>query len=180
VQRILVIGPSGSGKSTLAKILGSKLGLPVIHLDQEYWLPGWVERDPAEWRRRVEELSSPKAWVMDGNYGGTLAFRLQRAEAVIWLDLPRSVYLPRTIWRMVAGFGRVRPDMAPGCPERFDLKFFTQWVWTYPTRDRPKTLALLANLTKSSRLITLRSRDAVRELIRSLPASLENGSGVAR
>ena len=48
MERILVLGPCGAGKSTPAVKLGAKLGLPVIHLDKEYWRPGWVEPDPAE------------------------------------------------------------------------------------------------------------------------------------
>ena len=47
MQRIVVMGPPGSGKSTLARRLGARHGLPVFHLDQAYWRPGWVERwDP--------------------------------------------------------------------------------------------------------------------------------------
>lgn len=43
MERILVLGPCGAGKSTLAAQLGKRLDLPVIHLDSEYWRPGWVE-----------------------------------------------------------------------------------------------------------------------------------------
>ena len=41
MQRILVIGSSGTGKSTLARQL-AQARAAVIHLDQEYWQPGWV------------------------------------------------------------------------------------------------------------------------------------------
>lgn len=40
-RRIAVIGFSGSGKSTLAIRLGSILGVPPVHLDSLFWLPGW-------------------------------------------------------------------------------------------------------------------------------------------
>ena len=46
------------------------LDLPIIHLDRHFWNPGWVEPDRKGWRRKVVELSSRDAWVMDGNYGG--------------------------------------------------------------------------------------------------------------
>jgi adenylate kinase family enzyme len=61
MQRILVIGSSGTGKSTLARQLASKLALPIIHLDKEYWLPGWVAPEPAAWQARVESLAPPEA-----------------------------------------------------------------------------------------------------------------------
>ena len=42
MRRVLVIGNSGSGKSTFARALGDRTGLPVTHIDQLFWLPGWV------------------------------------------------------------------------------------------------------------------------------------------
>lgn len=38
-----MLGPCGAGKSILATQLGKRLDLPVIHLDSEYWRPGWIE-----------------------------------------------------------------------------------------------------------------------------------------
>ena len=48
---------------------------------------------------------------MDGNYTTHLDLRLRRAEAVIWLDLPRSIYFPRAIWRTIRHYGRARPGV---------------------------------------------------------------------
>ncbi len=52
-ERILIIGPSGSGKSTLAITLSGLTGLPVIHLDKEFWQPGWVLPNGIEWQITV-------------------------------------------------------------------------------------------------------------------------------
>lgn len=123
MQRVLVLGAPGSGKSTLAAALARRTGLPLIHLDRHYWRPGWVEPDKETWARQVETLAAADRWVMDGNYGGTLASRLSRAETVIWLDLPTSVCLWRIARRALLHHGRVRPDMAEGCPERLRLEF---------------------------------------------------------
>jgi hypothetical protein len=64
-----------------------------------------------------------------------LDLRLSRADVVIWLDRPRYVYFPRAVLRSVRNHGRARDDVGPGCPERFDLAFFKDWVWTYPTHS---------------------------------------------
>ena len=120
MERILVLGPCGAGKSTLAVKLGAKLGLPVIHLDKEFWRAGWVEPDPAEWAARTEELIARPSWVMDGNYGTSLARRLERADLVVNLDYPRRVFFPRMLWRSGSQWGRTRPDRAEACPERLD------------------------------------------------------------
>jgi len=143
MERILVIGPCGAGKSTLAVTLGERLGLPVIHLDQEYWRPGWQEPEQLEWAAQVEELIARSRWIMDGNYGGTLARRLERAQLVVNLDYPRSVFFPRMLWRSIRQLGRTRPDMAPGCAERLDWEFI-RYTWRYKIDVEPRRRARLA------------------------------------
>ena len=66
-ERILIIGSGGAGKSTLAVELGRLLGLPVVHLDAEFWRPGWVQTPDEEWHCRMSELVQFDRWLMDGN-----------------------------------------------------------------------------------------------------------------
>jgi len=156
MKRVLVIGSGGSGKSTFARRLGERLKLEVIHLDQLYWHPGWVETPKDEWRRQVEELCGREAWVMDGNYSGTLDVRLAACDTVVFLDQPRAVCMWRVLKRALMYRNSPRPDMAAGCREKIDLKFL-QWVWTYPSRRRPKLLARLDEIAGDKRVIHLRS-----------------------
>jgi len=103
--------------------LGAVTGLPVVHLDRLYWRTGWVEPSREEWMAVLRPALAEPAWIMDGNYGGSLVERLERADAVVWLDLPTRVCLWRALKRTATGWGRERPDMQPGCPERLDWKF---------------------------------------------------------
>src|SRR4051812_28474588 len=96
----MVVGCPGSGKSTLARRLGKQLGLPVIHLDKLFWLPGWEEIDLASFDVRLAEALEAEAWVVDGHYGRTLGMRLERADTVIWLDRPRLTCLCRILRRV--------------------------------------------------------------------------------
>jgi adenylate kinase family enzyme len=123
MRRVLVIGISGAGKSTFARELARRTGLPLIHLDKEFWRPGWTTTPLPEWRAKVEALAARDAWIMDGNYGATLDLRLPRADAVIWFDYLRLRCLRQIAWRIATTYGRVRPDLAPGCPEQIDLEF---------------------------------------------------------
>ncbi|MGH9842177.1 MAG: hypothetical protein ACREEM_25785 [Blastocatellia bacterium] len=111
MRKVLVIGSGGAGKSTFAKCLGERLHIEVIHLDMLYWNPGWIETPKAEWLRAVEELVKRDAWIMDGNYSGTLDLRLKACDTVIFLDLPRLTCLWRVLKRVVQYRGRRRPDM---------------------------------------------------------------------
>jgi adenylate kinase family enzyme len=171
-QRILILGPSGAGKSTLARRIGARLGLPVVYLDVINWNPGWVQTGREKFRERVAEEAARDAWVMDGNYTRDIDLRLPRAQAVIWLDLPRYIYFPRAVWRSIRNYGRERDDLGPGCPEKFDPSFFRDWVWTYPTRSRARHAQLMASLPAGVRGVVLRSPREVKRFEDDLPHSL--------
>jgi len=136
LHRILILGNPGSGKSTLARLLGERLGIEVIHLDRHFWTPGWVLVPFRDWSGIVEELVKGDSWIIDGNYTRTLDIRLDRADGIIWLDFPRVICLYRCLLRIAKGYGKTRPDIAPGCPEKFDWEFI-RFVWTFRTHHRP-------------------------------------------
>lgn len=169
MRRVLIIGSGGSGKSTLARQLGARLELPVVHLDQHYFAPGWVEPSPEDWADAVDRLLAEDAWVMDGNYGGTMERRLARADTVVFLDRSRWLCLGRVVRRWLRNLGRTRPDMAPGCPERVELAFI-HYILAYPATRRPGVLARLAN-ANHARVHRLRSRQDVEAFLASVESS---------
>ena len=137
MRKILVIGCCGAGKSTLSKKLSDRLGLPIIHLDQVYWKPNWVETPKLEFEKEVAELIQNNAYVMDGNYSSTLAMRLKEADTLIYLDYPTWLCFWRVIKRIIKHNGSTRPDMTDGCNERFDLEFLhyvLAFKWIVGTR----------------------------------------------
>ncbi len=169
MERVMIIGPGGAGKSTLARALGAKLGLPVIHLDVEHWLPGWAEPDDDAWRKRVAELAAADRWILDGNFGGTLGIRLARADTVVFMDFNRYRCLWGALKRLAKYHGTDnRPDLAKGCPEGWDWDFY-RWIWNYPKRHRPATLALLAG-ARGKRIVTLRNDRETRAFLASIHA----------
>ena len=164
MRRVLVIGSGGAGKSTFATRLGAATGLPVVHLDACYWRAGWDPTPADEWTRTVDALAAGDAWIMDGNYGGTLDRRLAACDTVVFLDLPRLLCMWRALRRAARYAGRTRPDMAPGCPERVTWEFL-KWIWDYPRTRRPGVLRRLAALGADRRVVVLRSsREAERFL----------------
>lgn len=139
----MIIGSPGAGKSTLARRLAAATGLPLRHLDAEYWLPGWTEPERAAWQDRLAALVKGERWVIDGNYGGSLAIRLARADTVVHLDYPTALCLARAIKRIVTTYGRVRADAAPGCPEQLEPSFLA-YIALFRARKRSGLMARLA------------------------------------
>lgn len=143
MQRVLIIGCSGSGKSTLTRQLAQRTGLPIIHLDQEYFGPNWKEPTQKDWAQTVTQLAARDRWVMDGNFSGTFSIRMPRADTVIFLDQPTWRCLWRVLKRTIRFYGEVRPGSAPGCRERFDAHFLG-YVWRYNDTRRPGILKTLS------------------------------------
>ncbi len=167
MQRVLIIGPCGAGKSTLATILGDKLALPLSHMDQLNWRPGWVESSKDDIREKLAGIVTSERWLIDGNYGGTLAERLERADTVVYLDYPIRLCLARLIRRIWTYRGRTRPDMTEGCPERFDLEFLIYLMrWNSGPRIRTETRLK----GHEAKIIRLRSPNELRRWMDSLPA----------
>ncbi len=163
-RRILVVGPSGAGKSTLSAALGRALNLPVVHLDQHYWLSGWKEPSVAAWDVKLAELLDGPAWIMDGNYDRTLPTRLKRADAVLFLDLPPPPCRRGILKRILSTWGRVRPDMAEGCPEKWDWEFI-RWAWAWHRDIRPAVVDALDRVPPKAEVVRLRSRREVADLL---------------
>lgn len=156
MQRVLVIGCSGAGKSTFSKHLAARTGLPLVSLDAEFWRPGWVTTPREDWRRRVGELAAGDAWIMDGSFDSSLDLRLPRADTVVWFRIPRRVCLWRIARRIAGSYGRVRPEMAPGCPERIDGAFF-RYVWNFERDQVPSIVTMIAAHGRHLAPIVIRS-----------------------
>jgi adenylate kinase family enzyme len=97
MQRISVVGTSGSGKTTFARQLAERLGLPRIELDALNWGPNWRPAEVETFRDRVRLATAADVWVCDGNYSAVRPIVLERADAVVWLDLP----LRTCLWRVI-------------------------------------------------------------------------------
>jgi adenylate kinase family enzyme len=159
MQRVLIIGPCGAGKSTLAGELGARLQLPVFHMDQLNWKPGWVESSEDEIREKLTAITATERWLIDGTYGGTLGERLERADTVVYLDYPISLCIKRLLRRIWRYRGVTRPDMTEGCPERFDFPFLL-YLLQWNSGPKLRTEARLKG--HEYKVIRLKSPDALK------------------
>jgi len=163
--RIAVIGCSGSGKSTLARQIAEKTGHPVIHLDYEFWQPGWVLMPREEFLAKQQEWVQGERWIIDGFYGGSLELRYAAADLVIYLHLSRWLCL----WRVLRRHGRRRPDLRPDVIEgslftKDALQFF--WSILRKRRQHLRRISTLREKYPGVEFVRLHSRKAVRGLIK--------------
>lgn len=98
VRRVSVVGNAGSGKTRLAERIAAGLGIPHVELDAIHHLAGWEPIDPDTFAAQVDAITQGEEWVIDGNYRTVVVDGpvWQRADTVVWLDLPR-----RTVMRQV-------------------------------------------------------------------------------
>ena len=171
----MINGGPGSGKSTLARIMGERTGLPVYHMDQIHWTPGWVERPSAEKIPLVHEIIARDQWIFEGGNSATYKDRMARADTFIWLDLPVTLRFSRVVWRTIRDHGTVRPDMAPDCPEGFHSETWAFWLWIWETRHRARAkIAAMAADPGHLTVHHLKSRSQVAAFIATLPAKQES------
>ena len=167
MERILIIGCPGAGKTTLSLQLGEKLHLPVVHLDRIFWSPGnWEHLDSTAFEDALQPELEKSCWIIEGNYDRTLPMRLQYCDAVIWLDFGRFACLGGWFKRMLLNWGKVRPDMASGCVERYEREF-AAFIWNFSKENREKYYRLL-NEAEGIETIVLKNRRMVKRFLRSL------------
>lgn len=177
-RHVAIYGPSGAGKSTLARALGSRLGLPVLELDDVFHPgPRWQEIDVEEARAGVLGFLAEHAdgWVIDGNYAAVRDLVLPLADTAIWLDLPFRTVYPRLARRTIRrSFSHNRQHECGRDSVR--LTFFSRrslllWGVVGWRRTRSALAASLVEDRPRARVYRLRNSGQVRYLLEHAQAA---------
>ncbi|AMM20795.1 AAA family ATPase [Frondihabitans sp. PAMC 28766] len=98
-RRIAIAGVSGAGKSTLARRLSRILQLPYTEIDSLYHGPNWTEREG--FAADVDAATSGDRWVIEWQYTSQRELIAERADTLVWLDLPYRTTLGRVTGRTI-------------------------------------------------------------------------------
>jgi adenylate kinase family enzyme len=150
------------------------MGVPFIELDGLFHQPGWRETPVEKFQARVSTEIEAEAWVVDGNYQAVQGSIWRRADAVVWLDLPRSVIMRRVIARTIRR-AMTREELWNGNREPF-TNFYrwdpelnvVRWAWVnYPEYKRRYGTAMEDAQQRSDiEWLRLRSRSDVDAFLR--------------
>ncbi|MCF6326689.1 MAG: adenylate kinase [Devosiaceae bacterium] len=164
MKRIAILGSPGSGKSRLAMRLAQVSKLALIHLDQEFWLPGWKEPSKEVWSKKHSDLIAKPSWILDGGFLRTGEDRIQRCDLVVLFNIPTSVCLFRIIRRIGKNYGQVRVDGPKGCPEFLDMGFL-KYVLLYKRNHKNLHPFILKHLPPSSKLVIISNNGDIEHLL---------------
>ena len=167
MRRILVAGVSGSGKTTLAKRISELTGIPHTEIDALRHGPGWVPRETFTYD--VELFTRAERWITEWQYRELRPLLAERADTLVWLDLPIALTMTRVIRRTLRRRVR-REELWNGNVEGPLWTFFTErdhiirWAWRTRNSWRHH-VAEAAAVHPDLRIVRLRSRaDATRWL----------------
>jgi adenylate kinase family enzyme len=168
--RVAITGASGNGKTSLAAELAQRYGLRHVEIDALHHEPNWVSCGPEVLRERVLAATDGDDWVTDSTYHGMLGNLIpERADVVVWLDLP----VARVMWRLVRRTHRRNRDktvlwngnVEPGWRESFHYLIWPAFTRVFANRrELPSRYAHLD-------LRRLRSDREVREFVQSIQAT---------
>ena len=167
-MKIAIVGNSGSGKSTLALQLHKMLHIPLFHLDQYFWKPGWQRPDRDEFAKTHHKLCDGDSWIIEGMAIRLFDYRIERADIIIFLDMPLSFCLYRIFKRSFLNFGKIFFSSAPGCPERFPDLEFLKYVWNFNTKQKPEIEKLLYKYKNQKKIFVIKNKQQLDELIAKL------------
>ncbi|WP_402463948.1 P-loop NTPase family protein [Isoptericola aurantiacus] len=173
-RRILVAGTSGAGKTTLAARIGATLGVPHTETDALHHGPHWTPRP--EFLDDVRALAAGETWVCEWQYRRARPILLERAEMLVWLDLPVGVVMnqvvrrtvDRRLRRTVLWNGNVEPPLRTFLTDRDHI---VRWAW----RTRRKLDGLDRHLAQEAphvEVVRLRSRSQIRDWVAGLERSV--------
>lgn len=141
MEKIMIIGCPGSGKSTLSKKLANRTNYPVLHLDYIYHIDNFKHINSEELKLMVESFTkNNEQFIIDGNYGSTLEWRIQFCDTVILLDIDSEICVNNVLSRMNE---ETREDIAEGFDNSIIDEKFIDFVRTFQVEKLPQIKEIL-------------------------------------
>lgn len=168
-KKIIIVGCPGSGKTTFSKELAVKTGLPLYHLDYYYHQKDYDYYSPnnkEKWRAFIRKLTSRSNWIIDGNYSSTIEYRYNKADTVIFFDLPKFYSIYGVLKRRVTYRNKKRQEMPDDWQEKVDWIFF-KYILSFEKSDSYKFMQNQCRLD-DKKLVRIVSRKHAKRLLENM------------
>jgi len=164
-SKVVVVGVSAVGKSTFARALAEKNKLPLTHMDEIMWRPGWEYIGDEVTNAKLRETSQGERWVIEGYVTrDSRTFLFAKANQIFYLDYSRWLCTWRYLKRWWKFRKEPRPEL-PGSPESFSFTF----LWLVFTKGEAISLRkFLGEVEDQSKIVTLHSPKESNSLLETL------------
>ncbi len=169
-RRILVAGVSGVGKTTAAARISAATGIQHVEIDGLFHGPGWTRLPDFE--TQVDTFTTAESWLTEGQYSSVRQLLAERADTLIWLDLPTAITLlrvvRRTIRRAVTREELWNSNVEPGVLHALLARDgVIRWAWSTRKACR-RRVPEVARQRPGLQVVRLRSRADVERWLRKL------------
>lgn len=160
-KRIVIIGNPGSGKSTLATRLGALLDLPVHHLDTHAFVNG-NKTAKQELIQIQQQFVGQDSWIIEGCSISTLDMRFEKADIVIYLDIPRI----HCVWRVLKRAFAFDESLANSGCVRLPNWTLIKYIWNFE-KDKKPIIYEVKNKYPKSNFHVLKNTQHVNEFFKN-------------
>lgn len=136
--------------------------LAVLHLDR-LWHTTNYDAAAKTWfiKQQQEFMTTHTHCLIDGNYQGTMPYRLEKADVILWLKTSRVQGVYRAIKRSVQTkiLKKHREDMAPEFEDKWDREFleFLIFIWRFKDKNEKEIGALIKKYS-DKKVVTLKNQ----------------------
>lgn len=133
-HKIHIIGGPGSGKTTLARQISRRLNIRCYDLDEIAYEGGSGPQRSLETRLAdISRIAAQESWITEGVFLGWTRELFEKAEVIVWLNLPWRVARWRIFSRHLKAELR-RNNRHPGWRNLYN---FTKWCASYYSDTAP-------------------------------------------
>ncbi|MDF3065423.1 MAG: hypothetical protein K0R38_1024 [Polyangiaceae bacterium] len=152
-------------------MVAERLGVPCIELDAHHHGPNWRAASAEELRASVSAvLDDSRGWVVDGNYEAKLGdLILDRAELIVWLDLPLLTKLRRLVHRTWRRWSRSEELWNGNRETLLHTVWGAESLFWWMLRSHVRQRRNLPRKLASRRYVRLRSVEEVAAWLAALP-----------
>lgn len=163
IQKIIVTGNVCTGKTTLAKYLFKQLSIPITHLDTIIWKENFVLRRPTESRKIINSIIDGPSWIIDG----VSFITCEKAECIIFLDIPLYKILLRAIIRCFKSIKHPRPELTLNCHDWKVPHLTMKIIWNFTKLTKPKIYEIIKRNGNSKIIVIIRKSPILTENTKS-------------